>query len=137
MTFGRTLMIRSLRVFVGAFKDLLVPIMNDVEKYGLKRRHLNKHRRLLGRFHRHVIDTKPYQGEVTQGIRNGLIAIGKACLGSWMRTEYPGTTIWRKGRVDIGSPKEDFRKLLQTYGCSVLATARGCSDLSFFKENRS
>lgn len=52
--------------FVGAFKDLLVPIMNDVEKYGLKRRHLNKHRRLLGRFYRHVIDTKPYQGEVTQ-----------------------------------------------------------------------
>jgi predicted RecB family nuclease len=52
--------------FVGGFKDLLVPIMTDVEKYGLKRWHLNKHRRLVGRFYGHVIDTKDYQGEVTQ-----------------------------------------------------------------------
>jgi predicted RecB family nuclease len=52
--------------FVGAFKNLLVPIMADVEKYGLKRRHLNKHEQAVERFYRHVIDGRDYQGEVIQ-----------------------------------------------------------------------
>ena len=52
--------------FVGAFKNLLVPIMTDVEQYGLKRRHLNKHKQAVERFDKHVIDGRDYQGEVTQ-----------------------------------------------------------------------
>ncbi len=52
--------------FVGAFKDLLVPIMTAVEKYGLKRRHLNKHKQAVERYYKHVIDGRDYQDEVTQ-----------------------------------------------------------------------
>ena len=52
--------------FVSAFKDLLVPIMTDVEKYGLKRWHLNKHKQAVERFYKHVIDGRNYQNEVTQ-----------------------------------------------------------------------
>ena len=52
--------------FVSAFKDLLVPIMTDVEKYGLKRWHLNKHKQAVERFYKHVIDCRDYQDEVTQ-----------------------------------------------------------------------
>src|SRR5580692_1287975 len=33
----------ELEGFVSAVKDLLVPIMVDVDKYGLKRRHFHKH----------------------------------------------------------------------------------------------
>lgn len=40
--------------------------MTDVEKYGLKRRHLNKHKRLVERFYKGVIDGGVYQDEVTQ-----------------------------------------------------------------------
>jgi len=56
----------ELEGFVGAFKNLLVPIMTDVENYGLKRRHLHKHKQAVERFYKHVIDGRIYQGEVTQ-----------------------------------------------------------------------
>ena len=56
----------ELESFVGSFKNLLLPIMTDVEKYGLKRRHLNKHKRFVERFYKRVIDGGVYQGEVTQ-----------------------------------------------------------------------
>jgi predicted RecB family nuclease len=52
--------------FVGAFKDLLIPIMTDVEKYGLRRRHLNKHKRKVKIFYKRAVDGVLYQGEVTQ-----------------------------------------------------------------------
>src|SRR5215831_18743129 len=34
---------QELEGFVSAVRDLLVPIMADVERFGLKRRHLHKH----------------------------------------------------------------------------------------------
>lgn len=52
--------------FVSAFKDLFVPIMADVQKYGLKQWHLNKHKRAVDQFYKHIIDSRDYQDEVTQ-----------------------------------------------------------------------
>ena len=52
--------------FVSDFKDVLVPIMADVEKYGLKRRHLNKHRQAVERFYRKAIDGREYKREATR-----------------------------------------------------------------------
>ena len=51
---------------ISDFKDVLVPIMADVEKYGLKRRHLNKHRRAVERFYGKTIDGREYKREVTR-----------------------------------------------------------------------
>jgi hypothetical protein len=56
----------ELEGFVGSFKDLLVPIMADVEKYGLKRWHLGKHKRAVDRFYKYVIDERNYEQEVTR-----------------------------------------------------------------------
>src|SRR4030067_3437003 len=61
-----------------------------------------------------------------KSIRNGLIAIGKVCLGSWMRTEYPGTTIWRKGRVDIWQSKGSFFKRTAVQYLRLLGIAQTC-----------
>ena len=52
--------------FVGAFKNLLVPIMNDVEKYGLKQFHFNKRKNSVDRFYRDAIDGRTYKSELTQ-----------------------------------------------------------------------
>lgn len=52
--------------FVSTFRDVLVPIMTDVNKYGLKRWHLNKHKQLVDRFYKHVILGRDYKCEVTQ-----------------------------------------------------------------------
>jgi hypothetical protein len=56
----------ELENFVGAFKDVLSPIMADVEKYGLKRWHLGKHRRAIDRFYKKAIDGIAYEDEVTR-----------------------------------------------------------------------
>jgi predicted RecB family nuclease len=56
----------ELEQFVGAVKDLLVPIMADVDKYGLKRWHLHKHRYAVDQFYKKCIDGREYQCEVTR-----------------------------------------------------------------------
>jgi len=43
-------------VFVTRVRDLLVPIFEDVEKYGLKKWHLQTHMRSVDRFYRQSID---------------------------------------------------------------------------------
>ncbi len=57
---------QELEGFVGAVKDLLVPIMADVERFGLKRWHLHKHTHLVKRFYKTVIVGREYKCEVTQ-----------------------------------------------------------------------
>jgi len=56
----------ELEGFVGAVRDLLAPIMADVDKYGLKRRHLHKHQLTVDRFFKNVIDGREYKCEITQ-----------------------------------------------------------------------
>ncbi len=43
--------------FVASFRDLLVPILDDVERFGLKRRHLHKHQEAVERFYQRSITT--------------------------------------------------------------------------------
>lgn len=52
--------------FVGAFRNLLGPLMGDVQRFGLKRRHLNKHQRQVQKFYRDEICGKEYSDELTQ-----------------------------------------------------------------------
>ncbi len=53
-------------ILVGAFRDVLVPIMADVKKYGLKRWHLGKHKQVVERFYKTCILGRHYKCEVTQ-----------------------------------------------------------------------
>jgi hypothetical protein len=52
--------------FVAAVRDLLVPIMADIDRWGLKRRHLTKHKGRVDAFYKGNIDGRLYQGEVMQ-----------------------------------------------------------------------
>jgi hypothetical protein len=45
----------ELEGFVAAVRDLLAPLLEDVQKFGLKARHLRKHRSRIDRFYRDVI----------------------------------------------------------------------------------
>ncbi len=42
-------------LFVGAVRDVLVPIFDDIGKYGLRKRHLHKHLTTVERFYRKTI----------------------------------------------------------------------------------
>ena len=50
--------------FVAAFRDVLTPILEDVERFGLKARHLRKHRKAIDRFYEQMILGTPPRSEV-------------------------------------------------------------------------
>jgi predicted RecB family nuclease len=56
----------ELEGFVAATRDLIAPIMADIDKFGLKKRHLQKHQHVVDRFFKNVIDGREYQCETTQ-----------------------------------------------------------------------
>lgn len=54
----------ELESFVATVRDLLVPIFDDVERYGLKARNLRKHKRVIKRFYAGRIDKHIYKCEI-------------------------------------------------------------------------
>jgi hypothetical protein len=56
----------ELERFASKVKDLLLPILQDVERYGLKRRHLIKHKRCVDAFYRDTIDQGSCDSDVGQ-----------------------------------------------------------------------
>jgi len=55
---------REYEEFVGAVRDLFVPIFTDVHKYGVRRRHLHKHRAAVDRFYKSTIDSERREDEL-------------------------------------------------------------------------
>src|SRR5262249_51799320 len=55
----------QLERFAAAVRDLLVPILQDVQRYGLKARHLHKHEVRVDHFYRDEIEAGPTASEVT------------------------------------------------------------------------
>ena len=57
---------QELEGFVGSVKELLVPVMDDVYRFGLKRRFLRKHERSVNRFYKNAIDGHRCECEITE-----------------------------------------------------------------------
>jgi hypothetical protein len=51
-------------ILVTAVRDLILPIFESIEKYGLKRRNLKKFKESIPRFYSNMIDEKVYQSEL-------------------------------------------------------------------------
>jgi len=51
--------------FVLEVKNLIVPIIKETQKYGLKRRHLNKFRKSIEKFYQKHIENRIYRFEIT------------------------------------------------------------------------
>jgi predicted RecB family nuclease len=56
----------DLKKLSSEFTELLVPIIETIDKYGLKKRHLNKHQKLVNRFLQRVV-IKEYSSEIARG----------------------------------------------------------------------
>lgn len=52
--------------FVLSLRDLLIPIFDAVEKYGLKKRNLNKFKKSVERFYKNRIDYQQYESDITK-----------------------------------------------------------------------
>ena len=55
---------REFEIFVSEVRNLILPILQAVEKYGLKKRNLNKFRKEVDRFYEKVIADKIYKSEL-------------------------------------------------------------------------
>jgi predicted RecB family nuclease len=62
----KNLFSRQYESFVVAVRDLFVPILKDVGRYGLKVRHLQKHMKAVDRFYKQAINDKQYECEIVQ-----------------------------------------------------------------------
>jgi predicted RecB family nuclease len=51
--------------FIMEVRSLIVPIMETIQKYGLKKRNLNKFKKVVGKFYRQVIIDKHYKTDLT------------------------------------------------------------------------
>jgi len=56
----------ELERFASRVKELLLPIFQDVERFGLKRRHLSKHKPSVDAFYREVIEEASYNSDLAQ-----------------------------------------------------------------------
>ncbi len=56
---------QELEEFVGSVKELLVPVIDDVHRFGLKRHFLRKHERSVNQFYKNAIDDHRYECEIT------------------------------------------------------------------------
>lgn len=53
-------------LLVTRVRDLLLPMFEDVERYGLKKRHLHKHMKSVDRFYRQSIDDVTWESDIIQ-----------------------------------------------------------------------
>jgi len=51
-------------LFVGHVRDLVLPIFTDVQKYGLRIRHLRKHKKMVDRFYKETIEARDPDDEL-------------------------------------------------------------------------
>lgn len=58
--------------FVLELRNLILPVFESIEKYGLKKRHFNKFRQGIDKFHKKVIIGKDYNSEITIKYQNRL-----------------------------------------------------------------
>ena len=57
---------QELERFVGCVKELLVPVMDDVYRFGLKQHFLRKHERSVSRFYKNAVHGRQYKCEITE-----------------------------------------------------------------------
>ena len=111
----------QLEAFAAAVKGLLVPILQDVQRYGLKARHLHKHKasvdRVLPRAYRRCPTTRLRSRRDSRTDSN---ATKRACSSSWKRTRSPGTTTPERGPSGTWPSSGRFRA--SSSRASLLAT---------------
>ena len=78
--------------FVASVRDLLVPILADVQKFGLKAYHLRKHLARVERFYTLTIQAASTDHELVTSTESGLKDIISPCLLFLIPTAFRGTT---------------------------------------------
>lgn len=84
----------ELETFVLDVRDVVVPILEAANKYGLRKRNLRKFTKSVDSFYRRVIASRVYRSEPVRVYQNASDGIERACSRFWSTTGSPGTTTW-------------------------------------------
>lgn len=84
----------ELKELVASFADLLKPIVETVDRFGLKARFLGKHKKDEGRFFR-ALSRRSYKTEIALKVKSRFEKIGPLFLPFWIMMEFLGITIMR------------------------------------------
>ena len=111
----------QLEGFAAAVRDLLVPILQDVQRYGLKARHLHKHKVRVDRFYRDEIETGRCSSEVTMRFKDAIPTLQREHVPLPGRGLDPLEQQHRgEGPQALGRSAEDFGLLLQELRLTLL-----------------
>ena len=101
-------------MFVTRVRDLLVPIFEDVERYGLKKRHLHKHMKSVDRFYRQSIDGVTWKSEIIQTYQKRFLRYRESLFLFLTEDGLPwNNNAARTGDPSLGDPTEDFGIVLR------------------------
>jgi hypothetical protein len=112
--------------FVASVRDVLVPIFDDIERYGLKTRHLRKHRRRVEDLYRYTINTLPDRQDVLSKYKKRFERYRHSLF--WTTIKSLGITMPLRGHCVIWRFSERFPAHLLRWALSDI-----CAFLPFHK----
>ena len=97
--------------FVLEIRNLFIPIMETVQKYGLKKRNLNKFRNQVDKFYNKSIIDKQYKSEVSLKYQNRFIRYHKSLFTFLEQDEIP----WHNNRAENAIRHLAIQRDISTY----------------------
>ena len=91
----------ELEMFAWEVKNLIVPIMNDIQKCGLKKRFLYKFKKDVDIFYKRAINDKQFKSDLAQKYQNSLFDIKTVFLHFLNKMGFLGTITLQKERSDM------------------------------------
>ncbi|MFC1715751.1 IS66 family transposase [Candidatus Poribacteria bacterium] len=85
-------------VFILEVRNLIIPIMQDVEKYGLKKWNLNKHNKKVDEFYRKMITEKRYKSDLACKYQQRFVRYRSSLFTFLQQDEVP----WHNNAAERG-----------------------------------
>jgi predicted RecB family nuclease len=103
---------KEFEVFILEVRNLIVPIIGAVQKYGLRKQILTKFAKHVNKFYQKAIIDKRYKSDLVLKYQKDLSDIEIVCLLSLRKTGYPGIIIQPRERSDLSQYKEKYPGVL-------------------------
>ena len=126
-------------IFVQEVRNLIIPIMETVQRYGLKKRHFNKFSKSVHNFYKKVIVDKRYKSDITKKYQHRFIRYRDNLFTFLEQDGILGIIIQRKERLDILLNSEKYQEALIEIATHLylvlLGIRQSCrfQDKSFYK----
>ena len=123
----------ELEQFVVSVRDLIVPMFDDVERFGLKTMNLRKHKKRVDRFYKHTIEGRQTESDLAEKYNKRFRRYREELFTFLLNDGIP----WNNNTACdslSGDPAKNLGFILQKRRTSVSSFAGNRSDESFPEE---